>query len=282
MITRSLPTLRLLAASVLVALSGGLRLHIAFLFAGIPPKIPVYCAAGLIIYATYTIDRTMGSKEDAVNKSELSGSNKMIGISCALFMFMIGTVVLAMERIIAAPFVPLLIGALYSRGISVNGHHFSLKGGAGMKNLVIGLTWGGTMAIIVGAFAGTIPAFAIFMFYGVKLFCNSVIYDMRDTRGDAAAGIMTIPARYGILNVKKILLFPFIGFHGIMAIFLLFGTLRPEWAVLGYSFLSSLTVITCYNSEREFSGNKVHKYIKEFFVDGESAAALIIRSLLNL
>jgi 4-hydroxybenzoate polyprenyltransferase len=244
--------------------------------------VSVYCAAGLVIYATYTIDRAMGSREDAVNKGELAGSNRRIGVTCAILMFIVGAIVLAHEGIFAAPFLPLVTGVFYSRGIRLNGYRYSLKGGAGMKNMVIGLTWGGTMAIIVGYYAGTLPGIATFMFYGIKLFCNSVIYDMKDIRGDMAAGIMTIPARYGIWNAKKMLLVPSLGLHGIMAIMILSGMLRKEWAVLAYSLLSILTVLTCYNPERELSGCKVHTYIRELFVDGESATALLIRSLLTV
>ena len=277
-----MPTINLLGASLLVAFSGSLRLHIAFLFAGIMPRIPVYCAAGFIIYATYTIDRAVGSREDAVNKGELAGSDRRVGFACALLVFSAGAVILFQEGIIAAPFIPLVTGVFYSRGIRFNGSLYSLKGGAGMKNLVIGLTWGGTMAIIVGYYAGILPGIAIFMFYGVKLFCNSVIYDMKDIRGDTVAGIMTIPARYGIWNTKKILLVPSIGLHGIMAIMILSGKICPEWAILSYSLFSILTVLACYNPKCELSGSSGHKYAREFFVDGESATALIIRSLLNL
>ncbi|HLB69592.1 MAG: hypothetical protein OIN88_11445 [Candidatus Methanoperedens sp.] len=65
-----LPTLRLLSSSAAVAISGALRLHIAFLFSGIEPKIMVYLAGGLIIYATYTLDRTFSSNEDEINRKE--------------------------------------------------------------------------------------------------------------------------------------------------------------------------------------------------------------------
>lgn len=266
----------------MVAVSGSLRLHIAFLFAGLPPIISIYSAAGLIIYATYTIDRSMGSREDAVNRAELSGSNRMIGVGIALLLFFIGAVLLAMEGIIAAPFVPFLIGGLYSHGICVCGHRFSLKGGIGMKNLVIGLTWGGTMAFIVGALAGTIPAVAILMFYGTKLFYNSVLYDMKDIRGDTVAGIMTIPARYGIRNAKKLILFPFFGLHCIMAILLFSGILHQEWLILAYSLLSGLAVIIVYNPGCERAGYRIHRYIREFFIDGESGTALIIRSMVTV
>ncbi len=264
---------------MIVAVSGSLRLHIAFLLAGIPAIIPIYCAAGLIIYATYTIDRATGSKEDTVNKAELSGSNRKIGIAIALFLFVIGAVILAKERIIAAPFVPFLIGGLYSHGIRLHGHRYSLKGGAGVKNAVIGMTWGGTMAMIVWDCADAIPALAIFMYYGVKLFCNSVVYDMKDMRGDAAAGIMTIPASFGVSGSRKMLLGASFGLHGMMAVLLLSGTLRPEWIIMAYSFFSFLVVIGCYNPESELAGSRVQRFIREYFIDGESAIALLIRYL---
>ncbi len=276
-----LPTLHLLGSSVVVAVSGSLRLHIAFLFAGIPAMIPIYCAAGLIIYATYTIDRATGSKEDTVNRAELSGSNRKVGIAIALFMFGIGALILANERIIAAPFVPFLIGGLYSHGIHLHGHRFSLKGGTGMKNLVIGMTWGGTMAIIVAGLGGISSALAILMFYGTKLFSNSVLYDMKDIRGDKEAGIMTIPVRYGIRHTKKIILFSLFGLHITMAILLFCGLLCPEWTTLSYSLLSGLAVILCYNPERELAGSQIQRYIRVFFIDGESLTALILRSVVT-
>lgn len=265
----------------MVAVSGSLRLHIAFLFAGIPAMIPIYCAAGLIIYATYTIDRATGSKEDTVNKAELSGSNRKIGIAIALFLFVIGALILARERIIAAPFVPFLIGGLYSHGIRLHGHRFSLKRGAGMKNLVIGMTWGGTMAIIVGALGGISSALAILVFYGTKLFCNSVFYDMKDIRGDKEAGIMTIPARYGIRSAKRLILCFLIGLHGTMAVLLLGGYLCPEWTILSYSLLSGLAVVIWYNPESELAGSQIQRYIREFFIDGESLTGLILRSVVS-
>lgn len=276
-----LPTLHLLGSSVVVAVSGSLRLHIAFLCTGIPAAVPIYCSAGLIIYAIYTIDRATGSKEDTVNKGELSGSNRKAGIAIALFVFVIGTLILAQEKIIVAPFVPFLIGGLYSYGIRLHGRRFSLKGGAGMKNLVIGMTWGGTMGLIVAGRGSISSALAILMFYGIKLFCNSVIYDMKDIRGDREAGIITIPARYGIRNAKKLILIALSGLHGTMAILFLRGLLCPEWTILSYSLLSGLAVIAWYDPERELAGNRAHRYIREFFIDGESLTALILRSVVS-
>ena len=71
------PTMRLLNSSTVVAISGGLRLHVAFLLAGIAPRIFEYMAFALIVYATYTLDRTLECKEDSINRSELPVPIKM-------------------------------------------------------------------------------------------------------------------------------------------------------------------------------------------------------------
>lgn len=93
------PTLRLLNSSTVVAISGALRLHIAFLFAGIEPKILVYLALGLIIYATYTLDRSLDCKEDAINKKELTESKKHIAVIACIIAFLAGALILVGENI---------------------------------------------------------------------------------------------------------------------------------------------------------------------------------------
>src|SRR5512137_1618095 len=85
------PTIQLLNSSTAVAIGGGLRLHIAFLLAGLAARIPEYCACALIIYATYTLDRALDCKEDAINKSELRGANARIGVLACVVTFLIGS-----------------------------------------------------------------------------------------------------------------------------------------------------------------------------------------------
>lgn len=53
----------------------------------------VYLAGGLIIYATYTLDRTFSSDEDEINRKEFAGSRKSIAIIASAFAFLAGSVV---------------------------------------------------------------------------------------------------------------------------------------------------------------------------------------------
>ena len=200
------PTLRLLNSSTLIALSGALRLHIAFLLAGIDPKIPVYLAGGLIIYSTYTLDRSLGSEEDAINRSELKGSKNNIAIVICIITFLAGVFILAREKIYFASFFPFIVGYLYSKGLEIGRFKLKLKGSAGGKNIVVALTWGGTIALIVSEWSENIlTILLIFIFYGTKLFINSILYDFKDIKGDMAAGIKTLPVCFGENRIRKIL-----------------------------------------------------------------------------
>ncbi len=275
------PTLRLLNSSTLVAISGALRLHIAFLLAGIEPKIIVYLAFGLIIYATYTLDRSLDCKEDAINKSELTESNKHIAVIACILSFLAGALILAGENIYFASFFPFIIGYLYSKGIKTGKLTLKLKGSMGGKNIVIGLTWGGTIASIVSKWTGNIFAvISIFLFYATKLFMNSVLYDFKDIKGDAAAGIKTLPVCFGKDRIRKILLMFCSSLHASMIIAFLMGFIRRELVILSYSFVIGTCASFCLTGfEAQELG--VRKYAREILIDGESTIALVLRSIIN-
>jgi len=273
------PTLNLLNSSTLIALSGALRLHIAFLLAGIDPKIPVYLAGGLIIYSTYTLDRSLGSEEDAINRSELKGSKNNIAIVICIITFLAGALILAGEKIYFASFFPFIVGYLYSKGLKIGRFKLKLKGSAGGKNIVVAMTWGGTIALIVSEWnKNNITILLIFTFYGTKLFINSILYDFKDIKGDMAAGIKTLPVCFGENRIRKILLMLCILMHCCILVSLLTGFIMPEPVILSYSFFAGIISISLISSNHE-SGIK--KYSREIIVDGESTIALVLRGTIK-
>lgn len=275
------PTFRLLNSSTLVAISGALRLHIAFLLAGIEPKIIVYLAFGLIIYATYTLDRSLDCKEDTINKSELDEANKRVAIIACILSFLAGALILAWENVYFASFFPFIVGYFYSKGIKIGKLKLKLKGSMGGKNIVIGLTWGGTIASIVSKWTGSIFAvISIFLFYATKLFMNSVLYDFKDIKGDTAAGIKTLPVCFGKDRIRKMLLMLCSSLHASMIIALLMGFIRHELVILSYSFVIGTCASFCLTGfEAQELG--IRKYAREILIDGESAIALVLRSIIN-
>ncbi|WP_456475273.1 UbiA family prenyltransferase [Candidatus Pyrohabitans sp.] len=274
------PTLRLLSTSVPVAVSGAFRLYIALLFLGAGAEARIYLAFGLLVYATYTLDRALECEEDRINRRELVGSRKKLPLLICLHTFLAGSLILAKEEMYFAPFIPGVIGYLYSKGLKLGGFHIKLKGGAGSKNIVVALTWGGTIAAIAGKWTeDTFSIFIVFAFFAVKVFINSVIYDFKDMRGDARAGIKTLPLCIGEKKTKAILQ----GLHLIMHLSILLAMLlqliRFEPIILLYSLFAGGICTSFY--ARFLKGRKIKKYFLELLVDGESTIAVGLRTLIR-
>lgn len=272
------PTMRLLNSSTVVAIGGGLRLHIAFLFAGLAIRIPEYCAFALIIYATYTLDRALDCKEDAINKSELKGANGKIGIIACVAAFLAGTILLALDGIYLAPFFPFIVGYFYTHGIRIRSFNLKLKGSAGVKNIIIGITWGGTIALIVSQWCNCFETImVIFLFYGLKLFVTSCVNDFKDVKGDLAAGIRTLPACMGENLTKKILIIIILGLHGVMAYAVIFQVIRNEWILLFYSLVITTLFLLVYSSSFEKNSVFIFRRMREIVIYWESAISLGVR-----
>jgi len=270
-------TLELLKSSILVAFSGALRIHLAFLLLNIRSSILTCVAGGLIIYTVYTLDRALESEEDAVNRKELNGSNKKVGLTVSLLAFVIGTYILAKEGVLALAFVPFVTGYLYSKGIKIGRLALKLKGGLGIKNIVVGLTWGIFIAGLAGrGYGNLVPVVMVFIFFGVKLFINSAIYDFKDIKGDTLAGIKTLPVSLGTRKTRNLLLAMHLLSHMVIGIALVHGALAFEPLIVLYSFVCGLICIQKFTNSgnEEFPSQKLER---TFLVDGESTSIMGLR-----
>ncbi|KKG82738.1 prenyltransferase [Methanosarcina mazei] len=270
-------TFELIKSSILVAFSGALRIHLAFLLMYIQSNILVCIAGGLIIYTVYTLDRALGSEEDSVNRKELNGSNKKVGLTVSLLAFMVGTYILAGEEMLPLAFIPFVTGYLYSKGIKIGKFALKLKGGLGVKNIVVGLTWG----IFIAGLAGSgcrnlIPVVLIFIFFGVKLFINSTIYDFKDIAGDTLAGINTLPVSLGVRKTRNLLTGMHLFSHLVIGVALIHGALAFEPLIVLYSFVCGLICIQKFTHPEyeEFPSQKMERTL---LVDGESTSITGLR-----
>lgn len=274
-------TFELLKSSILVAFSGALRIHLAFLLLHIRSSILTCIAGGLIIYTVYTLDRALGSEEDVVNRKELNGSNKKVGLAVSLLAFMIGTYILTKEGMLALAFIPFVTGYLYSKGIKIGKFALKLKGGLGVKNIVVGLTWGIFIAGLAGSGCGNlVPIVMVFIFFGVKLFINSAIYDFKDIEGDTLAGINTLPVSLGVRKTRNLLTAMHLFSHLILGIALIHGALAFEPLIVLYSFVCGLMCIQkfTHSGNEEFPSQKVERTL---LVDGESTSILGLKMVAN-
>jgi len=278
--TQILPTLRLLNSSTVVAISAGLRLHIAFLLAGLTVRLTEYAAFALLMYATYTLDRSMDCKEDALNKTELNGAYRKAGLIACLVTFLAGTILLWHDGIYVAPFLPFVIGYLYSRGFRIGSFHLKLKGSLGMKNIIVGATWAGTMALIVNQWCTSIQTVTIiFLFFGLKIFVTSSINDFKDVRGDISAGIRTLPAVLGENLTKEVLIGMLMGVYGLTACAIYLHVIRDEWVILVFSLIVTVAFLVVYSPSFEKSPTVLYRKMREFVISWEPVVSLGLRAI---
>ena len=269
-------TFELLKSSVLVAFSGALRIYLAFLLLQIQPSLLTCIAGGLVIYTVYTLDRTFGSEEDTVNRKELNGSRKEVGLAVCLLTFLIGSYILAKEGLLIIAFIPFVTCYLYSKGIKIGKYAFKLKGGFGVKNLVVGLTWGIFIAGLAGGNCGKIiPIALVFTFFGVKLFVNSTIFDFKDVKGDTLAGIKTLPVSLGERNTRNLLVGMYLLSHVILGIALINGIIAFEPLIILYSLICGLICIRKHTKSEEETLSQ--KFERMLLVHGESVSILGLR-----
>lgn len=271
-------TLRLLFASAAVGISGGFRVFIAFLLAGIAPTAGPCIASALVIYAVYTLDRTIPCAEDRINQGGCSNADRRAGLIACLITYLAGAILFFRDGLFLVPLLPLLSGYMYTKGIIIAGRPLRLKGGLGAKNLVIGLTWGTSIALVVARWCDgfAVPG-CILLFFGVKLFVNSTLYDLKDMEGDISAGIRTIPVCLGIEGSRRLLTSVSLLLHLAMALFICEGFIRPESIILGYSGLVGVGFIILYQVEWERQAGGMKRYLRQLLIDGESGLSLALR-----
>jgi 4-hydroxybenzoate polyprenyltransferase len=267
---------------MLVALSGVFRVHIASLLLRTNLSMFTCIAGGFVIYSVYTLDRTLDSEEDLINKHELNGSIKEIGLLASGITFIIGCLGLAKTGAVIFAFLPVIIGFLYSKGIKIGKLSLKLKGGLGMKNIVVGLIWGTSIVGVAGCGCeNLLSVFLVFLFFEIKLFNNSVIYDIKDIEGDLHAGIKTLPVSLGILKTRRLLFGLHVLSHFIIGLSIIKGVLVFEPLIIFYSFICGLICIQNY-TKSNYQESPISDLIRTVLVDGESTLSIGLRTVFSI
>lgn len=270
-------TLKLLICSFLVSLSGTVRIYIASLLLKTTPNVIICIAGGLIIYSVYTLDRALDSEEDYINRKELNSSNKKIGLDVSFVTFVIGAFILAKDGMLVLAFIPIITGYLYSKGIQIGNLSLKLKGGLGVKNVVVGLSWGIFITgLACSGYENIGSIVLVFLLFGVKVFINSAIDDFKDVKGDTLAGIKTLPIILKARKTRNLLTAMHIFSHMIVIAALINGVLAFEPVIVLCSFVCGLICILNYTNEDRSLSRKLGL---AFFKDGESTVILILRAV---
>jgi 4-hydroxybenzoate polyprenyltransferase len=171
-------------------------------------------AAGLVIYAVYTLDR--------LSDERFQGSNRTVGLSVSIVAYVVGFCIFWDEGLHATALLPFIIGYLYNKKIKIGKHSLRLKGSFGIKNLVVGTTWGIFIAASAG-FSNLVSFLLIFILYALKSFINSTLSDFKDIKGDTLAGIKILPVSLGAQGTRNLLLSLFVVSHLILGVAMFYG-----------------------------------------------------------
>jgi len=208
---------------------------------------------------SYTINRMADTQEDAINSPKrlllLNKYRALIYIYLPIFLASFFYVSFLNWVVGLITTINILIAVIYSIGFPMTGLR-KLKATFGVKNAVISTVWA-TSLLILGAYNSTFSAGLLLLtvFVFMRIFLGSVLFDIRDMRGDTALNIKTIPTTWG---VKKALQFCWIiNIASVLLIFVavILGTLPPQAYLLLLIALYQiypLLTITSESTDKEF------------------------------
>lgn len=178
----------------------------AFLF-GRNPTVVLLVMAYLFSFGAYMMNRSSEMDQDLASHPErtnyLATRRKALPLVVAAS-FLLGYALAATVSLIffVALLVPLALSLLYSVGskhlMRLIGTR-NLKQKVLLKNVTISLGWS-LIPILVGLYFGAVDAALLLLcpFIFFRLMTNTVIFDIRDTEGDRANGVKTLPTELGV------------------------------------------------------------------------------------
>lgn len=168
---------------------------------GVRPGPPFIAFA--VTMFVYSANRLLDLAEDERNLPTRAAFTRRYGRYClaasvALYLGAVAVAVTFDVPGVPALLVPVVVTVLYSWG--------GLKRVLLVKNLLVGASWG-LIPLGVGVYTGR-PAhptiLALGSWVGCTLTVAAVVFDIKDVEGDRAAGIHTVPTRYGPATTRRV------------------------------------------------------------------------------
>ncbi|MBP1929817.1 4-hydroxybenzoate polyprenyltransferase [Methanolinea mesophila] len=182
---------------------------------GIPCSVPIVLVLCLVVFSVYNLNRRTDQAEDALNHERRFSFTSRF--ERPLFLAALASYALAVGIALYSgsfigcgiAMIPLFCGILYSVPIIPRGWGVRrLKEIPLVKNILVSFAWGATFALIPVALSGLAPGGAsllTFVFIFSWTFVASVLPDIRDMKGDALVGVVTIPVVLGISRSRVLL-----------------------------------------------------------------------------
>lgn len=264
----------LTVSSLFIGAMGFSLTFVGYLFLGIEPSIQMCTVVFLMTFSVYSLNKLTDIEEDAINMPErltfLSG-RKRLAYFCAMGAYLLSVVLAFLEKPSTVPivFIPLAVNAVYSskplQGLP------RLKDIPVMKNVSVAVSGALTCTLLPTVHVPGAPMMAVAMVFYiimVKVFINTVLYDVRDVKGDRENGIITMPTLLGARKTTAVLLalnctlLPILSFMK--------GEVRLFMAAL---ILYGYIYILYFSVRRD-------PLVLDFFVDGEWTVGIILLNTL--
>ncbi len=185
---------------------------IGHLLLGLKPNLQICSAAFLLCFSVYSLNKLTDVDEDAINMPERAGflaGRRRLVLYTSLGTHIISILLIFLVKPLAAPilFVPHAVNAIY--GTKLIPGVPRLKDIPVVKSMSVALSWG-LLTTFLSAIDMVVISWKlialVFYFVMVKMFINTVLYDIRDVEGDRETGIRTMPVVLGTRKTVVILL----------------------------------------------------------------------------
>lgn len=196
------------SSSLLLALDAPLIVLFGYLLYGTQINYAILVAAALAVFAIYNLNKATDRAEDAINRPDSAQrSNKHYVVSAAVSLIVsltIGAFVSALAFTVLL--VPILVGLLYS--IRLIPGVPRLKELTGAKSVVVAFSWSiyGTFLPLVVQSTDPSKMPLVFSYIFLQVLVNTILFDVLDTKGDAASGVKTIPLVLGRAKTRFFLI----------------------------------------------------------------------------
>jgi 4-hydroxybenzoate polyprenyltransferase len=199
-------------SSLFIGGTGFFKTYIGYILLGIRPSLQVCFAVFLVSFSVYTLDKVADMEKDVTNMPErlrfLKGRKKL-AISYSLFAYFLSLLFIYFDHAWSACIVLVPIAANIVYGTRLIPGLPRLKDIPVMKNLTVALSWALVTILLPAMHLSDPKTFLVGLivyFMLVKTFIDTVLYDIRDAKGDRENGVRTIPVLIGTKKTVVVLL----------------------------------------------------------------------------
>jgi 4-hydroxybenzoate polyprenyltransferase len=262
--------LTLTVSSIFIGLAGFFLVYLGFFFLGLNPCILTCSSAALMTFGVYNLDKLTDSDEDKVNMPErgrfFSGRRNLaklssVGAYSLAIILTIFSKPLAMLIMLS----PVMANAIYASRLYPGVPR--LKDIPIVKNITVAFIWatgGALLPALSMSHEQNILVAMVFYFMAAKMFINTVLYDIRDLKGDGENGVKTMPIILGEQKTLGVLLC----INSTLLLWLTFANVNIKP-------LAALMVLYGYFYILYFRKRR-NSLVLDFFVDGEWILAGIL------